>query len=445
MTLMKVEGVSNDVFIPEEISTVDQEFLIERTENIVRIVGKAKVDIGIELLQVETRFRNHKAFGGQKGWYHKWLKSVNISTSARSSFVNCALISMGHNHDPSLLEEIPSSVTRALNPPTIHGANKGIGGACHELIDYTVDSYDSSPESRVDAVKREDLSAAKNSLANQILSAEQCLEDSIDSLTKATKARKDGPSWSKDQKTWHLLDQRKQVASKTVDEVEKRYEKLIERESELRDKYKDWRSPEAIKQEFDEAIEKARAEERAKKAENEDDSTQVKAMKDLHLKEVQENQRLSEELAQLRAQVNSTEEASDSLDNQLSKLKVEKQKEIDKLKNTVNRQRSELENFESMHPFECTTPMIRQGVLMAKINEFRESAIGFGLFLFNDKDQANFDELKDAYVTEAMLGISEWLQFLEPEMRDEIGKLVNALGNTPAQSIQTTKLNTIND
>lgn len=432
MTLMKVEGVSNDVFIPEEISREDQNFLLERTENIVGIVSRAKVEIGLELLKVEHRFREAAQFQGPGGWYKKWYNSIGISQSRRAEFVNAATLVSRTSASAQIIEGLPGIYIRACGLPSLNnGGYEGItvAGLSKEGAQIVVDDGRSSI--KTDA----DVSTVKASSANQILAAESLVKQLEDKAISAIKAEDGGPKKKDDPQLYNLLNAKRRAAENQYELAQKRLASLEEEKKSLEAKYEDWRSPESIKQEFDEAIAKAREEERAKKAEKKDNSSELTAAKDLLVKAQREKRELEETVKQLKNQsapepdmVAAKAIAKAELEGEVA-LKVqeielraaqlikeanEKTRKAEEAKKAAQRKVQEVK--EDLELANKNTPVTPEWVLASitqNISSFKEACVKLENIKRTDGKSNEFTDL-DEYAVEAF---QQWFNSFTPDVK----------------------------
>lgn len=304
MSLLKVEGVSNDVFIPEHLSQEDQAFIVERTENIFVIGARAGCEIGLELLVLELHFRDKREFAGTNGWYEKYLRSLGISREQHATYIAAARLVLDSNVSQDIVNAFPSRLLRALKQPSLLSAVGTVSGASQALINYTVDAVTLRGQ-RPSNVMASDIKHASRSAVNQILAAEQIVEDKKEAVLKAQQEWEERPEGlrSEDYDAYHALQQRVGFTNKSLQKAQDRLKSLESEKLALEAKYDDWRSPEAIKQELDEAIEKARAEERAKKVAKKDNTAELDAAKSLLVSEKNAKLELERKLKEMAQQV----------------------------------------------------------------------------------------------------------------------------------------------
>ena len=421
MTLAKIEGVSSDVFIPDEISREDKEFLLQRTENIAGIVTRAKVDIGLEFRRVENHFRDQKEFNGPRGWYQEWYKSLGFTDAQKQAFVNAShTIERLQLEDPGVVNSFSNTLLCQLSLPSHNTGGKdiAIGGTASETVDYIVrnrSTFTKDSEAIPASI------AVKKTSTNQLLGIEEFIPTLEVLLDEAVE------ECSSDEYKQLSETERKlirTIKSRAKDRLTRAQEKLDSLQGEkkaLEAKYEDWRSPEAIKQEFDEAIEKARAEERAKKEATKQPETIVKEVQDPEL--LEEIERLKQEQ---RYSQKAAYEANQELGRTKAKLEQELKEAAEKLERAEQAKRSaqkqSLQAKEDLgavkreemsnDPFKAIKPMYRAASIHCHITEFKTACDQLRSLKHHENRSGQPDEL-DELAIEAM---GNWIKYFSPEM-----------------------------
>jgi chemotaxis protein histidine kinase CheA len=416
MTLAKINSDGGKVFIPDHLSDEEKAFLLERTDNIGASVARATVEIGLELLKVEQRFRNNKEFGGPKGWYVLWYKSLGISESVKQAMVSAADLSKKHVGMVDVISSLSGEVLKRLREPNTRTNNSSlvVAGASDQLSEYVLNvkqEDDSSGDKKaVYALQRSDV--------NQVLAAEQLIEEKADIVTKAVEAFNKAPTRSEDSKEYARLHKAKQNAEAALEDAKSRLQRLSAEKAALEAKYEDWRSPEAIKQEFEEAIAKARAEEQAKK---ESVKEVVKTIVDTSEadKIKAEYEALLQQNNELQAQMQKVQEAKDSWE----KMCRAADKKVERMSGATR----EWENWGWER---------RMDLINVYITHFAESA---GMFNFCQGDVD--DAARRALVTpearfksheqRAIQAISMWINVLSVEGVQELKDVLEDRGELP--------------
>lgn len=464
MTLLKVEGVSNDVFIPEDISQEDQNFLLERTENIVGIVTRAKVEIGNELLTVEQHFRDCKEFSGSKGWYQKWYRSLGISDKQKSQFVNASLLLRRTTATPDLIDGLGANVLNELSVPDVYYGKGNVlfSGLSDKVAQQViVDGNLSTLNDRSD-VSSKDLGTIKATAVSQILSAEEAIKRLDKSHAKSKENFESGPTQSEDLNENKRLNNELHRSKKRLEVAHERLASLQLHKEELEAKYEDWRSPEAIKQELDEAIKKTRSEVSTKEAAKQDNTAEVKAMKELHLKEVQENQKLKEKLKELENQpapepdmATAKAIARAELEGEVAvKIKEiemrtkqqleaaeEKVRKAEAAKRSAQNSRKELQD--ELELAQQNTPRTPEWVLATitnHITNFKTACDEFNGIKRQDGKSGELTDM-DQYAVEAM---QHWVASFSPVVRDQVISMLQSQA-TVQNTLTTTTISQIID
>ena len=416
MSLVKVDGVSNEVFIPDQISDDDKSFLVERTENIISIATRANVEIGLELLKVEQRFRASKEFSGPKGWYQKWYMSLGFTERGKRGLVSLARLS-NRGVDSDSLNCLPDVIAANLSEPAL-GSSDRFSGIATQAAKVLIDQGASVTEGT--AIKRTPL--------NQLLAGEEVVKEKQQQLEQAEKGKEEGPSFSVDRKSAAALEDRLNRREASLKEAERRLASLASEKSALEAKYggDNWRNEENIRKEFEAAIANARAEEQAKKAKPVVDTTEQDALKKQYEALLTQNQQLTTELAS----------KAESFDRLLASTKKVEQK----LEHAQGAAR-EWENYSTAR---------RRGLIKANISHFWEASAMLGYCrkypeshgdAMSDGFAATVEHLEDLAI-DSMIA---WLPFLPSEKLNALSDALTERGDIPpAETLDSRELTVIN-
>ena len=425
MTLVKVEGVSNEVFIPDQISDDDKSFLVERTENIISIATRAKVDIGFELLKVEQRFRASRAFGGRNGWYEQWYTSLGFTNNTKLIATNSALLVTRTGVDGSLLEALNSEVIAKLPPPSL--SSSGTAGASAELAAFIANEPEvlGVGQGALPALRAAKASSVQQILAHEELIAEKDLKLKAAESARAELKKSKLPSNDPEQ---HKARNAVRDLSASLERAKGSLASLAAEKAALEAKYggDNWRNEENIRKEFEAAIANARAEEQAKKAKPVVDTTEQDALKKQYEALLTQNQQLTTELA-------SKEESIDRL--LASTKKVEQ-----KLEHAQGAAR-EWENYSTAR---------RRGLIKANISHFWEASAMLGYC--RKYPESHGDAMRDGFTATvehledlAIDSMIAWLPFLPSEKLNALRDALTERGDIPpAETLDSRELTVIN-
>jgi chemotaxis protein histidine kinase CheA len=428
MTLVKVEGVSSEVFIPDQISDDDKLFLVQSTENIVQTVIDAKLKIGRQLNKVRDRFIAAREFNGANGWFQAWYKSIGLNASKVAEYTNIADIIDRSGCPDEIAETIKPSLARLLGTPSLGTAQyKDIqaSGASTELIKCYISS-----EGGIDSGAS--VATAKKSDLNQILVLEELVTSLQTKLRLAEEAQATGPKRSRTDKEANAEaannGHRVSLAEKSLAEAKRRLESLADEKAALEAKYggDNWRNEENIRKEFEAAIAKARTEEQAKKAKPVvPDTSEQDALKAQYEALLSENQKLNSQLA--------------SKEQSIERL-LESTKKVEKKLEHAKGATREWENYNTTRT---------RGLVKAYISHFWEGSAMLGYCRkypettggMGDEFVASVEQLEDLAI-DAMIA---WLPYLPAGKLDA---LLDALGErgelAPVETIDSRELTIIN-